>query len=330
MENLLRAVSNKEWVSTLDIPSDERNRYWLDHVHQKVIHVDCPSEADSGIEASLRQIDLEAIRFNQIRTNTHSVQRSRTDIARDERHSVFLCFMLGGEGFSYQGTQCVQHAPGDIVLYDTQMPYGQGFPADMDMVVMDIPLSLAKKYLGAWNRGNLLHFHRITRFSDTSSSRLFELLNDIANPSISSDAQWKTGNDLLENIDALVSNVCSDSRDLDFWRLCCRYIQQNLQDETLTTTKLAKELNASTRKLHRTFADHGVSIQNYIWQQRLEQCRKEIMTPSLANRRVSEIAFKWGFNDASHFSRRYKAYFGESPVETRKLLTPQTSLSQAM
>ena len=36
-----------------------------------------------------------------------------------------------------------------------------------------------------------------------------------------------------------------------------------------------------------------------------------------AGRGVSEIAFAWGFNDASHFSRAFKQRFGMSPKEYR-------------
>lgn len=318
MGNLLSSVLCTGWVSTYDIPGVERRKFWLDHVKKRVIQVDCPAEMEAGIEASLRHIDLDRMRLNQIRANTHSVQRSHADIVHDHRHSVFLCFMLAGQGFSYQGTQCVQHLPGDIVLYDTLIPYGQGFPDDMEMVVMDLPELLAKQYLRNWNRGNLLHLHRDARFADTSSARLFQLLSQVMDEQLDSNRQSAAANELLENIEALISNVFSSTRDQDLWRLCCRYIQQHLQDESLTTLRLSQALNTSTRRLHRMFAENGFSVQNYIWQQRLERCHKEMLTPSLVNRSISEIAFKWGFNDTSHFSRRYKAYFGESPAATRK------------
>jgi len=318
MDQIISTSHSSGWVSTRDIPDIERRNYWLDHVHKRVIHVDCPAGVNEGIDASLRHLDLDLLRLNQIRAGSHSVQRSQADIVRDNRHSVFLCFMLSGQGFSYQGTQCVQHSPGDIILYDTLMPYGQGFPQDMEMVVMDLPEPLAKEYVRDWARGNLLYLHRDTRFSDTSTDVLFQLLNSILDQQTSAAAQAGRVSDLLENIKALVSNICSGSRDQDLWRHIQRYIQQHLQEESLTTARLAKELNTSTRKLHRTFAENGSSVQSYIWQQRLDQCRREILSPALANRNVSEIAFKWGFNDAAHFSRRYKARFGESPVQTRK------------
>lgn len=318
MENLSATAPGNEWISTRDIPASERHRFWIDQVNKRVIHVDFPGEVSDGIEASLRHVDLERMRLNQIRANTHSVQRSQANIARDGRHSAFLCFMLAGNGFSYQGTRCIQHSPGDIILYDTLMPYGHGFPGDMEMLVMDLPKSIATQYLHAWKRGELLHLHKDARFSDSSCELLFQQLKRLMDPKTSAD---QVALDMLEGIEALVSNICSDDRNQDFWNQCRRYIQQHLQDEGLSASHLVGALNTSTRKLHRTFAQHGFSVQNYIWQQRLEQCRKELLSPSLANRSISETAFKWGFNDASHFSRRYKTRYGESPMETRQTIS---------
>lgn len=320
MDTLTTADMNAGWISTHNIPDDERRHFWLNHVNKRVIQVDCPAAVNEGIEASLRHLDLDRVRLNQIRANTHSVQRSQADIVGDSRHSVFLCFMLAGQGFSYQGTHGIQHAPGDIILYDTLMPYGQGFPADMEMLVMDMPEPLAKNYLKDWQRGSLLHLHRDTRFSDTSCAQLFKLLEQITNHNTPSARQASLTSELLENIESLIANTCGSSVDQDLWRACQRHIMQHLQDDNLTTEQLAKDLNISVRKLHRTFADKGASVKSYIWQQRLEQCRKALLAPSMANRNISEIAFAWGFNDAAHFSRRYKAAFGESPMQTRQAL----------
>jgi AraC-like DNA-binding protein len=37
----------------------------------------------------------------------------------------------------------------------------------------------------------------------------------------------------------------------------------------------------------------------------------------LCNRTITEIAFGWGFSDAAHFSRIFRARFGCAPRELR-------------
>ncbi|MGH8431886.1 MAG: AraC family transcriptional regulator, partial [Solimonas sp.] len=38
---------------------------------------------------------------------------------------------------------------------------------------------------------------------------------------------------------------------------------------------------------------------------------------------VSEVAFAFGFNDAAHFSRSFKARFGFSPRDSRPAVTQE-------
>ncbi|WP_416442839.1 helix-turn-helix domain-containing protein [Leucobacter sp. HNU] len=55
----------------------------------------------------------------------------------------------------------------------------------------------------------------------------------------------------------------------------------------------------------------------YIRSQRLEHCRRDLTNPALTDRPVSAIAARWGFIDAAHFSRVFRAHFGSTPREVR-------------
>ena len=39
--------------------------------------------------------------------------------------------------------------------------------------------------------------------------------------------------------------------------------------------------------------------------------------PALRHRTIGDLAFSWGFVDASHFSRAFKARFGVGPTDYR-------------
>jgi AraC-like DNA-binding protein len=43
------------------------------------------------------------------------------------------------------------------------------------------------------------------------------------------------------------------------------------------------------------------------------------------DRTITEIALKWGFSDAAHFSRSFKASFGISPNAFRRAKTSLSS-----
>lgn len=50
---------------------------------------------------------------------------------------------------------------------------------------------------------------------------------------------------------------------------------------------------------------------------RLERCREDLLDPVLSDRPVAAIAMRWGFTDAAHFSRVFKAAYGVTPSELR-------------
>ena len=94
------------------------------------------------------------------------------------------------------------------------------------------------------------------------------------------------------------------------WALLCQSIEALLSDPALSPVKLAEAHNISTRHLHRLFKQAGTSFREYVRAQRLARCRNDLADQRLAALPVTEIAFRWGFNNSSHFSRCFKKTFG--------------------
>ena len=61
------------------------------------------------------------------------------------------------------------------------------------------------------------------------------------------------------------------------------------------------------------FASTGTTVSRYILGQRLALCREALENTSLRDYSITQIAFSYGFNDAAHFSRKFKEYYGISP-----------------
>jgi AraC family transcriptional activator of tynA and feaB len=78
---------------------------------------------------------------------------------------------------------------------------------------------------------------------------------------------------------------------------------------------VAKGAGLSPRYANQLFEDEGTSLMRYVWKRRLERCRSDMADPSHYGRPVYDIALRWGFNDASHFSRAFKKQFGVGPRE---------------
>lgn len=94
------------------------------------------------------------------------------------------------------------------------------------------------------------------------------------------------------------------------------HIETNLADSNLTPTKLANHFGISTRYLHSLFYEEQFSVSRWIMERRLERCRKELICFG-NTKSITEIAYRWGFNDSAHFSRSFKNRYGSSPKEYR-------------
>ena len=91
------------------------------------------------------------------------------------------------------------------------------------------------------------------------------------------------------------------------------YIERNLRDPGLSIDQIADAFQCSKRNLHKAFSHDGATISDHIWRLRLERCRNDLLSPSCAWKSITEIAFSWGFNSSTHFSKAFKEAFGMPP-----------------
>ncbi|WP_232280997.1 helix-turn-helix domain-containing protein [Novosphingobium nitrogenifigens] len=91
-----------------------------------------------------------------------------------------------------------------------------------------------------------------------------------------------------------------------------------LGDPDLSLAGLAADAGISPRYLRRLFAGQDLNFAATLKARRLERCRADLVSPLHAQLSISEIAFRWGFNDAAHFSRSFNERFGLSPRAWRR------------
>ncbi|WP_259313984.1 helix-turn-helix domain-containing protein [Capillimicrobium parvum] len=94
-----------------------------------------------------------------------------------------------------------------------------------------------------------------------------------------------------------------------------RYVHSHLRDPALGPESIARAHAISVRALHAVFEDCDESVAGLVRHERLTRCMEDLQAPSGGS--VTEIAFRWGFRDAAHFSRVFKREFGVSPSDVR-------------
>lgn len=95
------------------------------------------------------------------------------------------------------------------------------------------------------------------------------------------------------------------------------FIDEHLADPTLSMSFVAAALGISTRYVSDLLAEGGLSYRQYVLEQRLVRCARDLADPRLDHRTVTEVAYSWGFFDGAHFSRAFKTAYGISPRDYR-------------
>ncbi|WGS55257.1 helix-turn-helix domain-containing protein (plasmid) [Paraburkholderia sp. D15] len=307
-------------VSARLVDSQDRIDFWLETIARRLVSL----EGGSGkpvpdFDANLRQVDYSLFSASHIETNAHWTLRTPHAIRQDNRDSIVACLITKGTGYTFQGTDCVAHAPGDIVIYDVGRPFGHGFHGDMAMTALSIPREIFEASVVPW-RG----FIKADRLGGITNWVFQQIHEVLTTPAVSRDARMKAQIsvrvlDLLRSIMNVSSNDLVAAKSTI--KALCRaktYIEGHLAEESLSWHSVSHAIGISPRHLARVFEKEGITVTRYIWTQRLEQCRADLSDPAMNHIAIGEIALRWGFSSDAHFSRSYRICFGETPTATRK------------
>jgi AraC-like DNA-binding protein len=94
-----------------------------------------------------------------------------------------------------------------------------------------------------------------------------------------------------------------------------KYIHARL-DEPLPLGAVAREVGLSESHFCRLFKEAtGLTLTDYVNRSRVEWAKKELLKPEM---RISEIAFKIGYQSLSQFNRSFARITGKAPTQWRK------------
>ncbi len=96
------------------------------------------------------------------------------------------------------------------------------------------------------------------------------------------------------------------------------FCRRNLGNAELSPQQAADHLGISVRTLHARFRHTGRSFGRWVLESRLEGCSVALRDPWQRTFNISEIAYRWGFNDLSYFNKAFRAQFGMTPGEWRQ------------
>jgi AraC-like DNA-binding protein len=251
-----------------------------------------------------------------------SAERSKpTKISRATEDYFLVSIQTKGRGKIVQDDRVADLAPGDFALYDSTRPYELIFDEPFQQHVLQLP--------GAVLRGRLRNTETLTARKVCGDRGAGHLMIGMINTLAADIETLEAGSvaaiaESVENI--LVAGLCSlpGAADPAISQLTAyhrdqikTYVLRHLRDPRLSVQAVAAHLRLSPSTIYRAFAGEPISLNSWIWNQRLDGAKRDVCDPALAGRTITEIAFGWGFNDAAHFSRIFRARFGSSARELR-------------
>jgi AraC-like DNA-binding protein len=283
-------------LTTDEVGAAERFSYWRELICDTFVGLDA-ERPGRGFTGSLHSVALGPVRRTAVRSVAHHVVRSPRQIDRSGGEDVLVSVQRAGRGLVRQDGREALLAPGELALYDATRPYTLTFDGPFAQIVLQLPRALLAERVGA-----------LDGLTAARAVAPVELL--------APDDGERVVDLLAVTLGALLGRAASPA---EAHRRAIRlHVERRLGDPSLTPASIAAAHALSPRYVHRLWAQEGAeTLGRHILRRRLERARDDLTD---GERGVTEIAFRWGFRSAAHFSRAYRAHFGVPPSGHRRSL----------
>ncbi|SEG91286.1 transcriptional regulator, AraC family [Actinacidiphila yanglinensis] len=216
----------------------------------------------------------------------------------------------------------VKVGAGDLLLYDMSRPTEMRVTGSGHITLLHLPKS-AVPLADHSVRGLLLRRLPL----DGSGALLAGFLQGLAAARWSGLEAERLGSAAVQLASAFLGGLADreeispqESRKIVLLRQVKTFIAAHLTETRLGPQVIADAHFISVRSLHLLFRAEKQTVSAYIRGERLERCRSDLGQPCRATTPVEAIGARWGFADATSFSRAFKASFGMPPGEYRRWL----------
>ncbi|MCC7251233.1 helix-turn-helix domain-containing protein [Hyphomicrobium sp.] len=305
--------------STEDVHPRERLSYWLEVATRGYVEHEFRAEDANTFSGTVEISALPGVSLATFDAAPAHVRRSERSAARADSGDVLIAMQQTGESLvSQDGHDSVLRGRG-MFLVDPLRPFNIDLKTYCTSIVIRVPRTTLEARLGNFAG---LTARPITAATGVSALAMgfLELLPDQAGR-LDDVAGLKVAEQMLDLLALAFTEsrgaALSSPRAVALLRLKGT-VERLLIEPGLKPERVAAEAGISVRYANALLAEEHTSIERYIAERRLERCRGALDDVGHAHRSISEIAFKWGFSDLSHFGRRFKARYGLTPTEYKR------------
>jgi AraC family transcriptional activator of tynA and feaB len=302
--------------STDAIPERERFAFWRDAVCRAVfnISIEAPPERLSARISARTSGPMRLATSESV--GAYQLTRSRQHIASapSDHYSIFL--QQSGCSVINHSDETVAVQSNDLTLYDGRLPFdGTFFNGKRTIAV--IPREMIDRRAPWLRQRPFNKFASNGPFVDLARRHLLEIAGEGA---MLNDGATALLTENLCNLLTLASatdiapNRLQSELQVEAALAFCR---RKLHDAELSPQLVADYLGISVRTLHLRFQQIGQTFGTWVLEHRLKACGAALRDPNQQTLNISEIAYRWGFNDLSYFNKAFRAHFDMTPREWR-------------
>ena len=240
----------------------------------------------------------------------------------DAPDQIWLALHLDGDAVLRDDRQSIALSPGDIILGPSGAAAGLEYHSNCRQFMVAMPGHTLKRRLAGAPRLNLSHLSGKTGLGRMFAGSLaavadaFDTLDDdeLAPMELSLSefiaSAWPSQRD-----DTTVA--FSKTQAATMQRLQ-RHIEELLSDPGLSLAVVAARERVSERLVQKLFEGSGETFTGHLRRRRLERSRADLANRQYGHLSISDICFRWGFNDAAHFSHAFRDRYQMSPRQYRQ------------
>jgi len=200
----------------------------------------------------------------------------------------------------------------DIIISDVMMPEMDGFEfcekVKTDEQLSHIPVILLTAKADLESKINGLEFS-----ADDYVTKPFEARELLIRSKNLIEQRRKLREKFSSLIDLKPEDISASSMDEQLMQRLLSVFEDHIEEPEFNTSELAREVGLSRMHLNRKIqALTNLSTNDFIRTLRLQRAAQLLRN---ASGNVSEVAYKVGFNNLSHFSKSFRKHFGKLPSD---------------
>lgn len=304
----------REW-STDAVRAHERFSYWREAICQSILNLDIAAPA-GPFQARLSARSAGAVRIALGESTRYELTRSAREAANDTAALCSIYLQLRGQIDITQGGEAFTLGANDIGISDLQRPLRWTHADGGRRITIVVPRDMLERRAPWLRKQPIRRLAAVAPYVDLARRHILELAGS---PAMSESTTAL----MIENLCNLLA--LASANDLPPTRLqpelqleaMLAFCRQHLHETELKPQRVADRLGVSLRTLHSRFKTVGSTFGQWVLEERLKACAVSLRDDSQRGVKISDIAFRWGFNDLSHFNKSFRARFGQTPAEWR-------------